>query len=50
MLFRDGRRLRVVAWKTEKAVYWVSNSLLRSLTNRQMIEIARSLQRFKRGG
>lgn len=46
MLFRDGSRLRMVAWKTDKGAYWVSNTLLRSLTNRQMIAIASSLKRI----
>jgi polyisoprenyl-teichoic acid--peptidoglycan teichoic acid transferase len=50
LLFRDGSRLRLVAWKTDTATYWVSNTLLRSLTNRQMIGIARSLTRVGRGG
>jgi polyisoprenyl-teichoic acid--peptidoglycan teichoic acid transferase len=50
MLFRDGSRLRMVAWKTDNAVYWVSNTLLRSLTNRQMLGIARSLTRIGRAG
>jgi hypothetical protein len=50
MLFRDGSRLRMVAWRTERAVYWVSNTLLRSLTNRQMIGIARSLTRVGSSG
>jgi len=50
LLFRDGRRLRTVAWRTERAAYWVSNTLLRSLTNRQMIGIARSLQRVGSSG
>jgi len=45
-LLYDGRKLRVVAWRTDKAVYWVSNSLLRKLTNRQMLGIAASLQRL----
>lgn len=44
-LFRDGDRLRLVAWRTPKAVYWVSNTLLQSLTNRQMLAIAESLTR-----
>jgi polyisoprenyl-teichoic acid--peptidoglycan teichoic acid transferase len=44
-LFRDGSRLRMVAWQTPNATYWVSNTLLRSLTNRQMLGIARSLSR-----
>jgi polyisoprenyl-teichoic acid--peptidoglycan teichoic acid transferase len=44
-LFYDGGRLRIVAWRTERAVYWVSNTLLRTLTNRQMLAIARSARR-----
>ena len=43
LLFRDGTRLARVAVRTDKAVYWVSNTLLRSLTNEQMLAIARSL-------
>ena len=46
LLFRDGTRLRLVGWKTKRAAYWVSNTLLRSLTNQQMLEIARSLRRL----
>jgi hypothetical protein len=45
-LYYDGRRLRMVAWRTDRAVYWVSNTLLRKLTNAQMIAIARSLRRL----
>jgi polyisoprenyl-teichoic acid--peptidoglycan teichoic acid transferase len=44
-LFYDGGRLRLVAWRTPQAVYWVSNTLLRTLTNRQMLAIARSSAR-----
>ena len=46
-LFYDGRRLRLVAWRTRKAVYWVSNTLSQSLTRRQMLAIAESLTRLK---
>jgi len=42
----DGKRIRLIAWKTPKAVYWVSNTLSQKLTNRQMMDIARSLQRI----
>ena len=38
----DGDRVRIVAWRTRKAVYWVSNTLLQSLTEGQMLGIARS--------
>jgi LCP family protein required for cell wall assembly len=47
LLFRDGKRLRYVAWKRKDAVYWVSNSLSLSLTNAQMEGIAGSLTRFR---
>jgi polyisoprenyl-teichoic acid--peptidoglycan teichoic acid transferase len=40
----DGDRLRLVAWRTPKAVYWISNTLLLSLTERQMLAIARSVR------
>ena len=40
-LFYDGSRLRLVAWSTPRAVYWVSNTLSKTLTNKQMLAIAR---------
>jgi hypothetical protein len=42
----DGHKLRLIAWKTPHAVYWVSNTLSKELTNAQMMDIARSLQRI----
>ena len=45
-LFYDGSRLRFVSWSTPRAVYWVSNSLSKTLTNAQMLAIAASLSRF----
>ena len=47
MLYYDGKRLRMVAWRTKRAVYWVSNTLSQSLNNNQMLAIADSLQRLK---
>lgn len=44
-LYGDGNSLRLVAWETPKAVYWVSNTLVKSLTNKQMMGIADSLTR-----
>ena len=38
----DGDRLRLIAWRTKDASYWISNTLLQSLSNKQMIAIARS--------
>ncbi len=42
-LFYDGTRLRLVALRTATGVYWVSNTLSQTLTNPQMLAIARSL-------
>ena len=48
-IYRDGRRIRLVAWRTRKAVYWVSNTLTQSLTGPQMLGIAASLRRLGKG-
>jgi LCP family protein required for cell wall assembly len=45
-LHYDGDRLRLVAWRTRKAVYWVSNTLVQSLSERQMLAIARSARQL----
>jgi polyisoprenyl-teichoic acid--peptidoglycan teichoic acid transferase len=41
-IFLDGDRIRLVAWHRGDNTYWVANSLLRVLTNDQMIGLARS--------
>jgi LCP family protein required for cell wall assembly len=41
----SGGRDQLVAWKTPKAVYWVSNTLSNSLSNAQLIDIAANLRR-----
>ena len=41
-LHYDGDRLRMVAWETDKAKYYVQNTLLQSLSEKQMLAIARS--------
>jgi LCP family protein required for cell wall assembly len=45
-LFFDGDRLRLVAWRSGKAVYWISNTLLHSIGNRQMLGLARSVSKI----
>ena len=42
-LFRSGRKLRFVAWRTPAAVYWISNTLSNKLSNDQMLALAASL-------
>jgi LCP family protein required for cell wall assembly len=44
-VFDDGSRYALVSWRTPRAVYWISNTLSRTLTNAQMLAIARSLSR-----
>jgi LCP family protein required for cell wall assembly len=46
-LYYDGRHVRMVAWKTKKGVYWVSNTLTQSIGEAQMLEIAGSLRRLR---
>ncbi len=46
-LFYDGDQLRLVGFKTNKAAYWVNNTLSQSLDEGQMLSIITSLERFK---
>ena len=46
LVYKDGKRVRLVAWRTRKAVYWVSNTLTQSLSGQQMLGIASSLKRL----
>jgi LCP family protein required for cell wall assembly len=45
LVYSNGGKVSVVAWRTPQAVYWVSNTLTDTLTNQQMIGIAASLTR-----
>jgi hypothetical protein len=47
MLYYDGSHLRLVAWRTPKAVYWVTNTLDQAITNSRLIAMAGSLSRLK---
>ena len=40
--FYSGRHLRLIAWRTPHAVYWLSNTLTDGLSNQEMIAIARA--------
>ena len=37
MLFYNGDRLRLVGWKTKRGSYWISNTLLQTLSTREML-------------
>ena len=41
-IYVDGDRISMVAWHRGDNTYWVANDLLNTLTNDQMIGIARS--------
>jgi LCP family protein required for cell wall assembly len=43
LLFYNGDRLRLVGWRTNRAAYWVSNTLLQNLSQGEMLGVARSL-------
>jgi polyisoprenyl-teichoic acid--peptidoglycan teichoic acid transferase len=45
MLFFNGHKLSLAAWRTPQGVYWISNTLTDSLSNAQMLAIAGSLTR-----
>jgi polyisoprenyl-teichoic acid--peptidoglycan teichoic acid transferase len=47
MLFYNGDRLRLVAWKTKKGSYWISNTLLQSVSAKEMLGVARWMSRVK---
>ena len=47
LLFYDGHKLRFVGWRSSKAAYWVSNSLLLKLSYQQMLAVAVSMSRLK---
>jgi LCP family protein required for cell wall assembly len=45
-IYVDGENVKIVAWRRGENSYWVSNDLLRTLTNEQMIGMARSADVF----
>jgi len=45
LLYANGGKISLVAWKTAQGVYWVSNTLNDSIGNRQMVAMAASLTR-----
>jgi hypothetical protein len=45
LLYFNGHKLSLVAWRTPQAVYWISNTLTDDLGNNQMLAIAASLTR-----
>ena len=46
-LFRSGKKLRFVAWRTSAGSYWISNTLTMKLKDDQMLALAASLTTAK---
>jgi polyisoprenyl-teichoic acid--peptidoglycan teichoic acid transferase len=44
-IFYDGGHIRLVAFRAGNAVYWITNTLTRALSNKQMLGIAQSMRR-----
>jgi LCP family protein required for cell wall assembly len=49
-LFYDGDRLRMVAWQTDEGSFWLSNTLIESLSDREMLAIAEGMRELPKGG
>ncbi len=45
-LFYDGDRLRLVAWQTDQGSFWVSNSLIETVSNEDMLKIAEGFRQL----
>ncbi|MDX6632497.1 MAG: polyisoprenyl-teichoic acid--peptidoglycan teichoic acid transferase, partial [Solirubrobacterales bacterium] len=43
MLFYDNDRLRLVGWRSKGASYWLNNTLLETLSEREMMSIATTM-------
>jgi LCP family protein required for cell wall assembly len=46
LLFYEGDRLQVVGFKTSQASYWVSNTLLGTLSEQEMLGVAESMRPY----
>ncbi|MEA2293731.1 MAG: polyisoprenyl-teichoic acid--peptidoglycan teichoic acid transferase [Solirubrobacteraceae bacterium] len=44
LVYYDGRRVRLVAWRTSHAVYYVHNTLARTVSRKRLVAIAGSLE------
>ena len=46
-IYLDGDRVRLISWHQGNNSYWVYNSLLQTLSNDQMLGIARSMGKLQ---
>ncbi|HEY5316913.1 MAG TPA: hypothetical protein VIJ20_02960, partial [Solirubrobacteraceae bacterium] len=45
LIFLNGHHITLIGWRTAHAAYWISNTLVDSLSNAAMVDIAGSLTR-----
>jgi LCP family protein required for cell wall assembly len=45
-LYYDGDRLRMVAWQTDQGSFWISNSLIETVPNEDMLKIAEGFRQL----
>jgi LCP family protein required for cell wall assembly len=45
-LYYDGDRLRMVAWQTDQGSFWVSNSLIETVSNTDLLKIAEGFRQL----
>jgi polyisoprenyl-teichoic acid--peptidoglycan teichoic acid transferase len=49
-IYYDGERVRMIAWEDDQGSYWVSNTLIESLSDREMLKIAQGMKQLPRVG
>jgi LCP family protein required for cell wall assembly len=49
-IFYDGDRIRMIAWQTDEGSFWVTNTLIESLSDREMLKIAEGMKELPRVG
>jgi polyisoprenyl-teichoic acid--peptidoglycan teichoic acid transferase len=49
-IYFDGDRVRMIAWDDDRGSYWVSNTLIESLSDREMLKIAQGMRELPRAG
>ena len=47
LLYANGSKLSLVAWRTPQAVYWVSNTLTDNISNSQLVALAASFMKAR---
>jgi polyisoprenyl-teichoic acid--peptidoglycan teichoic acid transferase len=47
-IYYDGERVRMIAWEDDRGSYWVSNTLIESLSDREMLKIAQGMRELPR--